>query len=94
MVFLDEATRQTRELTIDACENAVVVDWRVDGEASFEASVRPHLSIESRADALDGLKQLFDLLEGLGYLQEGEQGQLSAEQNAELVEKLKELGYV
>ncbi len=94
VVLLQESKRATREALIAHSPEAVVVDWCRGDDPDYQASEQPHCSVTDEGAVLDGMAEVFAVLEGLGYVDFAQQGSLSPEQDAELVEKLKELGYV
>lgn len=89
-----ESNRAQREAVLSQIPEAVVVDWCRDDDTQFQFSQRPHCTVHNENEPLEGLAEVFALLEGLAYVDAPQQGQLSPAQDAELVEKLKELGYV
>jgi hypothetical protein len=94
VVLLDENSRQKREELFAKIPDAVVVDWCRADDADYQFSERPHCTVHNEAGMLEGLAEVFALLEGLGYVEMASHAQLSPAQDAELLEKLKALGYV
>lgn len=94
IVLLPESRHQQREDLFGKIPDAVVVDWCRSGDADYQFSQRPHCAVHNEEDLVEGLAEVFALLEGLGYLDMAAQAQLSPAQDAELLEKLKDLGYV
>lgn len=92
VVLVSEPRRETREALAAAVPEAVVIDW--PGPGDFEPTLSPHASVTEGATVLAGLTEVFAVLEGLGYLAYGAGEALTDAQDAELVERLKDLGYV
>jgi len=90
VVLLGEPSRARREALVAGAPEAVVVDW--PGEGPFEPTPSPHLTLPAGCGALEGLREVFALLEGLGYVPYA--AAVTEAQEAELVERLKDLGYV
>lgn len=91
IVLLSEPRLAVREAMV-AGREVVLVDW--PGAGPYEYSTPPHGRVTEGADVLDGLAEVLAVLEGLGYvpLRAGEAR--DGDQEAELVRRLKELGYV
>jgi hypothetical protein len=94
VVFCCELARAAREAIIARAPDPVVVDWCRLDEVTFERSEGAHCDLTDEEQVLDGFAEIFAVLEGLGYVPFADRGALTPEQDAELVEKLKELGYV
>lgn len=93
-VLTTEPTWSSRMGQLDRLEEPVVVDWLDGDDTGFEVSESPHGTIQEPFDPLDGLAELFALLEGLGFVPYGQDAALSPAEEAELTDKLKELGYL
>jgi len=94
VVFFTEPARAAREAIIDQAPDPVVVDWCKLDDPGFERSEGAHCDLADEEQVLEGFAEIFAVLEGLGYVPFADRGSLTPEQDAELVEKLKELGYV
>lgn len=90
VALLGEASADERERLRASDPDAVLVFW---GCANQAATERPHLDVREEANIQAGLRQVFGMLEGLGYLPRAGTA-ISAAEDAALVERLKELGYV
>lgn len=94
VVLLQENSLERRENLIDTAEEAVVVDWCRAEDTEYQRSKAAHCEVVEEQQVIEGMAQVFAVLEGLGYLPFADRGTLSPQEDAELVEKLKELGYV
>jgi len=92
VVLLAEPSRERREALAQRFSETVVVDWAP--APPFEASESPHLTVADAGEPVAALGEVFALLEGLGHLPFASQGVMRPEQEAEVVQRLKELGYL
>ena len=92
VVLLSSAPPSARESIAAAASDGVLVDWP-DGKTAFEPTMPVHGTLPADADLDAGLAELFAFMEGLAYVPMAGTA-LTAEQDEELVAKLKELGYV
>lgn len=90
VALLGHASAEERE-RIRACDpDAALVFWGCANQAPTE---RSHLDLGPVENITAEVRRIFEMLEGLGYLPQAGTG-LSATEDAALVERLKELGYV
>ncbi|MBN2359218.1 MAG: hypothetical protein JXR83_07170 [Deltaproteobacteria bacterium] len=94
LLLLEEPSRERREALLASAPEAVVVDWGLCAGTEFEPSDPPHLAVAADVNAREGLAQVLALLEGLGLLPRAEQTASPQPEQRELVEQLRELGYL
>jgi hypothetical protein len=93
MVLWSEPDSAARERVTGQVEQAVVLDWPGDSQHRFHSSEDSYASIEASSPE-EVWGETFELLEGLGYLPHAERGALGAEEQADLLADLKDLGYI
>lgn len=93
ILLVSEPRAPVREAAIARAPTAVVVAWGDEGVAGFEPVADPHLRVRGASDVDEALAAVVALLEGLGYVGAPVRGALTDDEDAALLQDLKDLGY-
>ena len=95
ILLLSEALRAPREARIAQTQEAVVLEFLGSPDPTdYQACHEPHLCLPPDCPGDEALEQMAQVLEGLGYVQFAAEAPLDPQDEAELLENLKDLGYL